>query len=501
MKLNILILIFVCVLSQSFAQKHDYYWVMGYGSFFVGSSSGGTDIDFNVDPPDTSYVFRSMDIARNSASISDTEGNLLFYTNGCYIAGADNLPLANGEGLNPGFISDLVCESAYLGADCSLILPKPNTEHIYHLFHLTFDKDSLNFFLVTKLLYTEVDMSLNNGKGGVTSHKNELILNARLCAGQLEAVKHANGYDWWIIVPKAESNSYYKFLFTANGLIGPFEQTIGNVYYKIDWNGQAVFSPDGTKYARFDTRTDLNIFDFDRCDGTLSNHRFIPMNLNSDTVVAGGVAISPNSRYIYLSATDKVFQFDLDADDIASTKTVVGVYDGFAAPFASTFYLAQLAPDNKIYINCTNAEMVLHVINAPDQPGLDCDLTLHSFYLPTYNAFTMPNFPNFRLGPTVSSCDSIISSSSFLYNKKTPIEISPNPFDNQIILKQLPISSKNKVIYLFDIIGRSWTQYVIPEGVTDFIMDTTSIPTGFYFYRIESDGNILQSGKLVKFHP
>jgi hypothetical protein len=57
----------------------------------------------------------------------------------------------------------------------------------------------------------------------------------------------------------------------------------------------------------------------------------------------------------------------------------VATWDGFEENgfFATTFYLAQLAPDGKIYINSNNGVSYLHVINNPDSLGLACDVCQH----------------------------------------------------------------------------------------------------------------------------
>ena len=99
------------------------------------------------------------------------------------------------------------------------------------------------------------------------------------------------------------------------------------------------------------------------------------------------------------------------ADDIQATKDTVAIYDGFTSPqppFGTTFFLAQLAPNGKIYLNANNGGLHMHVINKPDQPGELCDFQQHGIELPTWNSFSMPNFPNYRLGPLFGSpCDTI----------------------------------------------------------------------------------------------
>jgi len=50
----------------------------------------------------------------------------------------------------------------------------------------------------------------------------------------------------------------------------------------------------------------------------------------------------------------------------------------------------------------------LHVINEPDLPGSACDFQQHAIELPTYNFNSLPNHPNYHLGPVDGSvCDSL----------------------------------------------------------------------------------------------
>lgn len=89
----------------------------------------------------------------------------------------------------------------------------------------------------------------------------------------------------------------------------------------------------------------ISIYDFDRCNGLL--YDLAQINYN-DTAFSGGVAISPNSRFLYVSSYRYVYQYDLWEEDIEASKEVVAVYDGFHSPgppLSTTFFLCQLAPD------------------------------------------------------------------------------------------------------------------------------------------------------------
>ncbi len=250
-------------------------------------------------------------------------------------------------------------------------------------------------------------MANDDGFGEVIE-VNQIFLKDTLCYGKLTATKHANGRDWWLLIPKWNSAVYFTFLLTPNGLVSYGTQKIGSA--PLTNAGQSVFSPDGTKYVRYNVPGSqvggyLDIFDFDRCTGLLSN----PRNLHLTTQVGmPGAAISPNSRYLYVANGLWLHQYDLEATNLAASKVLIGTYDGYQSPSPTPFFMLQLAPNGKIYMNSASSVDVLHVIHSPDLPGSACRLEQHGVQLPTRNDWSMPNFPNYRLGPLDGSpCDTL----------------------------------------------------------------------------------------------
>ncbi|HND72765.1 MAG TPA: hypothetical protein PLM03_12235, partial [Bacteroidia bacterium] len=71
--------------------------------------------------------------------------------------------------------------------------------------------------------------------------------------------------------------------------------------------GFAKFSPDGNQWAWFTTENGLNLFDFNRENGELSNQKLLMIPHRR---VFTGLEFSPNSRFIYISAHDSLFQID-----------------------------------------------------------------------------------------------------------------------------------------------------------------------------------------------
>jgi hypothetical protein len=479
----------VIFIKLSFAQGVNNLWVMGYGSI-AGPPNGGINMDFIGGAPNISYIYRDMDIEVTNAVICDHSGNLLFYSNGKYIASVNNDTMQNGSGLNPGSFTDNYPYGMPIPQG-NIVIPFPSDTNKYYIFHET-KVYATNFTKPLELLYSTIDMSLNSGLGAVIS-KNNTVIQDTLESGELTATKHANGRDWWLICHKAFSNKFYKLLITPNGMIVS-TQNIGTI--RTDYGGSSTFSPDGIKFAHYNTDTDIDIYDFDRCTGTLSNYINIPIN---DTAVFGGIAFSRNSHVLYAASTKYVYQFDITASNIQATMQTVAVYDGFYSPnppLATTFFLCQLAPDGKIYINCTNSTLDIHVINNPDSLGLACDLQQHSVHLPAFNGATIANHPNYFLGALPGSiCDSLTSTHE-IANNTIPIRINPNPAQNTFYLNyELPYG-KTAVATIYNTIG----EIVIKKNLYWYFgylqIDCSNLSNGVYFVKVEAKG-CAGSAKLV----
>lgn len=507
MKISIIILYLIYVFSFPLtAQKHDYVWTLGYDDFYP--LFGGTNLNFNKNPVDTDYIKRDINIHWDCSSICNKDGKLLFYTNGCKIFNANNKLLKNGMGLNPSPTSTLHCPDGNLMTQGSMFIPHPTDTALYYLFHLCpsdwIKKDNLGL-IADKLYYTLIDLRKDNGLGEVIL-KNKLIYEDTLAFGKMTAVQHGNGRDWWIITSRMFKNQYIKILLSDKGITGPYYQNIGDKNIDDNGTGQSVFSPDGSKYIHFDRYNDLNIFDFNRCTGELSNPQriLIPTARDSITVkvpkyTVGGVAVSPNSRWLYVTTQTDVFQYDLYAPNIDSSVTLIAEYDNFAENGLDTrFFMPHIAPDNKIYINCTNGVSYLHVINNPDESGRNCNLTQHSFRLSTLNAASIPNFPNFRLGALKnSSCDTIKTSatSNIATNIYANISISPNPSQQSLNIQYEFPSDATWLLY--NNTGQVVFQQTLQHNANQINIDTNHLSNGIYFWQVLINGTTLQRGKHI----
>jgi hypothetical protein len=485
------IIFLVCISYLSNAQKRNNIWMLG-GQ--IGTNSG---IDFNNGSADTFRLEREMLMFITNASICDSSGQLLFYTNGNYVANRNHDFMQNTTGFNPG---DATVESYPYGLGSeqgALVIPVPNNNSSYYIFHESADwvtHNSQPWELPLNLSYSVVDMNLDGGLGGITNEKNIHLIEDTLPIGRITACKHANGRDWWVIVHQYWTDFYYKLLIAPDGIHGPYMQQIGFVHDKYDPLGEAVFSPDGTKYVYLNYDTTMDIIDFDRCTGDFNNS--ITITLNDGPLATCGCAFSPNSRYLYVSTNEHVYQYDTWAANISASRITVATYDGFVSGGHSTFFAMQLAPDNKIYISTWEGTNFLHVINDPDQIGVACNLVQHQLQLPSFNAQGLPNAPNYYLGPIIASvCDSLSIGINEGIENGNLIELFPNPFYDKIFFHLLNSSRERISIIVLNNVGEKVLEKEMI--MKDQEIDLNKLTKGIYFLNVKGE-KFSVTKKIVK---
>jgi len=174
-----------------------------------------------------------------NTSMSDSVGNLLFYSNGSKIFGFDHNLMPNGDTLSPNY--KRLGENSTQGI---VALPFPGQKGKYVFLNKEV-KDYPAFVASARMFSGIIDMQLNNGKGRVLK-KREVLMEDTLEYGRITACRHANGRDWWIIQPEFDSNRFYRFYLGVLGFVLKGNQTVGAVVEH--GAGQMAFSPDGPKF-------------------------------------------------------------------------------------------------------------------------------------------------------------------------------------------------------------------------------------------------------------
>jgi Secretion system C-terminal sorting domain len=446
-------------------------WVVGYGQQYgiqwvLGDNE--SVIDFRNDTLTNYPIGSLMPMFLTNANICDSSGNLLYYTNGIYIAGANGNQILNSDSLSP-------CETEYQQICCgldipqgALFLPMPANARYYYLFHMA--EDTLNGARPGTLYYSIIDIEGNSDSGAVVS-KNVPYYKGIFREGGLTACKHGNGRDWWVIVGD-EHNTYYKFLLTPYGISDTLIQTIGPTYYNGIDIAYSKFSQDGSKYVTSCDQGPILVMDFDRCSGEFSN----PVTMyNPDSGAI--VEFSPDGRFVYATNSGNLTQFDLSLPNPQHDS--ITIWQHTENNDAKMGFL-QIAPNGKLYASCFNGGFYfIHAVNYPDLKGDSCMYVDTAFTTLTANSANFPNMINYRLGALVGSgCDTILSLNPSPKQRDLPLRLQPNPAD-----KYVYVEMGNQGNYQFDLLNALGQLIATKQTRQVDIFDTENLANGVYLLR------------------
>lgn len=378
--------------APTFAQKEAAIW-------YFGEYAG---LDFNSGSP-VALTNGQLSTDEGCTTISDKNGNLLFYTDGTIVYDKAHNVMPNGNGL-------LGHRSSTQSA---IIVPRPNNPNLYYIFTVDepnpYNADDNNINDVDPpnngLNYSLVDLRLNNGLGDIVStekniplityNKNDSEEVKFKCSEKVTAVQHGDGVSFWVITHFI--NTFYSFKVGTLGIdknpvktVTSFNIPIGG--YNYNAIGYLKVSPNGRKLAMANSSTrstnelgpknsvirdtgNVLLFDFNAITGTISNGMKLIENSNPY-----GLEFSAKSKKIYvtlnkynnegLTIGSELLQFDLKNSNIIGSKKIVNSSTNVAGAL-------QLAIDEKIYRagypNTSANTTKLSVINNPELDGTSCN--------------------------------------------------------------------------------------------------------------------------------
>ena len=346
--------------SFVFAQKEAFNWQFG----------NKADISFHSKPPAPKHKSQ-MYSNEGCASISSSDGQLLFYSNGESVWDSTHNIMPNGNGLYGSNTTAQAC----------IALPYPNKNNQYVLFTLD------QIYGTHGLNYSVIDMSLNSGKGNViNTQKNIPLIPQAQVTEKLSAVLHANGRDYWIICPQAGSDSFYAFLLDPSGVHS--KAVMSNTHFNLAWKtttdkiGCLKSSPNGQYFAFANINMDTLVFgQFNNQTGKITNawSLYVPQ--------CYGVEFSPNSQVLYVTQPTifRIQQYVCNSSNKAAFISSLKYIANVQYPYG-----IQLGPDEKIYVNCLSRDDI-SVIHAPDSIGTACRFQYRAIQLSSY-------FKDSRLG-------------------------------------------------------------------------------------------------------
>ncbi len=490
-------------------KKRDYQWYFGYEYYKQGNI-----FDFNTTPlaigsyNDVKFGFREF-----NAAICDTAGQLLFSSNACSILNKNHKIVPHSDSLALGVYYDAWCLKGFNQAtryhEGGLFLPLPNNDSIYYFFHKTVEESPSGLYS-DKIYLTTLNARGNNGEAAIVDKNKVIFKDKKISVCHLKSVRHANGRDWWLTQPARstegeDADVMYSFLLTPDSLQGPYAQHTSAKFGTRYWEEQSCYSPDGTKYARIRSKDGLYLFDFDRSTGLYSNYRLIAVD---DSVYRSGVAFSSNSRFVYVFAEKNIYQLDTKASSPDLDKTIVATWDGFLLDnfWGTTFDFGQLGPDCKIYIAPGSTIEYIHVINYPNRKGIACGVEQRAIKTPTKVSWGLPNYPHFRLGalgtphtPCDSTLNPYLTDVGDLRDNKITAAIYPNPAQASINVDLYGYTQHytQGSWELYNVQGSRVSSFPLFVGHDEYQFDISTIPNGFYVWRLMLDAKTMQVGKLV----
>ncbi|MFN8323224.1 MAG: T9SS type A sorting domain-containing protein [Chitinophagales bacterium] len=486
-----------------------YFSSLGYDSNYQ-HWFGISRFDFNQQPVVIQRDSVNMTFDFTNATISDVSGNLLFSSNGVRIHNAFDEKIVDSLA-NLGDTSYFY----YLCPNCfstgqrynqyQIILPSPQNINEYDIFYTYIDSINIPAGItlgVKKILQASIEVNTN---GSFNLKKRDFeVLNEKLSL-VIAATKHANGKDWWIITNHEASNIYSLLHYDGSGNFNtPFPQQGGG---STEQGGliSLRFSPEGSFFASASTNVDsVNIFSFDRCSGTLSllEQLIIPELKDSFQWWPTAIEFSPNGRFLYIFCSFRIFQFDLQATPIQSSRQSIGVFNPtHRVPFSQTFFNAQLAPDGKIYVSSGNTNYGVGIIDNPNGQGASCNFNDTALNLPTFIS-GVPYYPNYRLGPLSGSpCDTISNlNETERAAKEKQLKVFPNPATDFVTVDYgFTDWSKGEVsLEITNALGQVVYAQVLPQYSGFQRLNVGGFASGMYQVFIKRRGVVVVAEKLVK---
>lgn len=341
----------------------------------IWTYSSGYGLDFNSGTPVPFTVpLRSLG---GSATLANSAGSLLFYTQGDTIWNKNNQVMANGAGLIAPYTSNVGGSQAEQG---QLIIPVIGQPNKYYVFSMETNADFLFGVdpAACKLFYSVVDMTLNSGLGDVVTGQKGILLDSMLTSSKLIAVA-GDSCNIWVIAHNVFDNGFKSYNITANGInTTPVVSVAGNLSGGIAYvEGKMRISTDRHKLAvcsAFGTslqEVGLDLFDFNPATGVVSN----PVLLDTNAINYAP-AFSPDNSKLYVLSSSKDFtQFILYQYDLSLSSTAAIIASKTALDTSNTFNYVKdirLAPNNKIYIAMHEPANYLSVINSPNLAAANC---------------------------------------------------------------------------------------------------------------------------------
>lgn len=492
MNLNFRYLLFLLLVSQTLFAQRDNVWIFG----------DSVRLDYNQ--PGT---IKHSNMYRNwgCASVSDTAGNLQYY-----------IGSGDFQGATYGFLYD----------SNNNIVANGNT--IYNYCGINFN--AFNSYLESDSIIDLVNVSLDPlhppglYRTRINQNSNQIIIsNEPIEVGLypsdgVQEIRHGNGRDWWVVWKDFDRqnqtqkrNNFRVNLFQADGTVNTNIQSIGTL--SMGGKGRIRFNKDGTKLALATGSGLVEVYDFDRCTGIISN----PVQLKPDNGTLGvpiSCEFSPSGQKLYISLMpyngnpSHIAQYDLTAPVPSQTRYVVHAWPSTVSITGSL----QIWLDDKLYV--ATADSFSHYpttfytpnianisrIEFPDLSGSACNFNLNCVYLNgDRSCGALPNNPNYALKEWQGSgCDTLSLTGIKEEQEDNVFALYPVPATNAVNI-QMKTPLKNYCsIEIVNMAGQLILSEDYPAYFFRKTIDIAGFDPGLYLLLLKTDKTVT-SRKFQKF--
>ena len=344
-------------------------------NWYFGENAG---IHFNSSTGEvTALTDGKINTYEGSSSISDEDGNLLFYTDGTTVYNRNHEVMENGYFLYGNSSS----------TQSAIVVPFPGNDNLFYIF--TVDTVISNSDTSEGFNYSIVDITENGGLGRVTL-KNQNLLS--YSSEKLSAVvRDCETESIWVITLSTATGNDDGTQFDTFYAYSINDQTIDTTPVKssvisgvTERRGALKLSPDGTKLVSANVGDGLFLYDFDTDTGTVSNQQELSIKTTTSNQ-SYGAEFSSNNRYLYIHASNdfngngsdiasnhrsSLIQYDIEALNISDSQVTLDNRNLFRGAL-------QLGPDGKIYRALASTYDIglpyLGVIENPNAAGTDAN--------------------------------------------------------------------------------------------------------------------------------
>lgn len=497
------------------AQKHDYNWFARDRTSTPGTGIHVQYIDSIQDIDIQLFDWHGR--VNASPAFSDKNGEFLFFSNNFHVYDSIGRVIENGDSIAVGFYLNYVLRidppdfgAAILQNGATI----PISDSVFYMFHQTqeywpgapnwpivgIEEQGEPLVIASDALHLTTVRKRTDGTLYIRPDEKEVqLLKDTIVESQLSFIKHANGKDWWLLVPEHYSDSAYLFrIYPETG--------------EIDLQGKSHFSdqndrvtsikvtgssPNGTKLARlinnYGSKIDhkLELFDFDRCTGAVERYFLDSLPPADIWSLDGDLAFSENGRFLYMAASEYIFQFDMELDDPFSDYDTIAVADDFRFLGVLPTLFGQFweIPNGKLLVVSLNATPFFHYIHQPNEKGAACDFEMRAITLPAERSSPedsimiagLPTYPPYRMPPLDYDCETSIDEPE--RSSDVFISLYPNPAWSETTVQIH--GAKIKQARVLDINGRQ-----LAERKRHGRFNVSTLPSGVYFVEVETDRGV-----------